>query len=169
MTLRERILSVYRGQRPDVVPYMLDLSHWFYHRNGRPWDLSVSYTEPEYELIDFHKRIGAGFYMPNLASFYTVSYSGNSKPTTHKRTTNGATEIVWRLETASGCIERARVWEEQTYAWGISQWGIRNEQDLLVFRDAMVERTFVPRWDRYERWRDSVGDDGAVYISSGPI
>ena len=32
MTLRERILAVYRGETPDVVPYMLDLSHWFYHK-----------------------------------------------------------------------------------------------------------------------------------------
>jgi len=27
MTTRERILAVYRGQTPDVVPFMLDLSH----------------------------------------------------------------------------------------------------------------------------------------------
>ena len=33
MTMRERILAVYRGETPDVVPYMLDLSHWFYHKN----------------------------------------------------------------------------------------------------------------------------------------
>src|ERR1017187_1088201 len=38
MTTRERILAVYRGQTPDVVPYMLDLSHWFYHKHHRPCD-----------------------------------------------------------------------------------------------------------------------------------
>ena len=47
MTLRERILAVYRGETPDVVPYMLDLSHWFYHRHRLPWDLSQAYVEPE--------------------------------------------------------------------------------------------------------------------------
>ena len=51
MTMRERILAVYRGETPDVVPYMLDLSHWFYHKNRIPWDLSVAYDKPEYELI----------------------------------------------------------------------------------------------------------------------
>ena len=54
MTARERILAVYRGQTPDVVPYMLDLSHWFYHKHHLPWDLSASYEEPEFELIAFH-------------------------------------------------------------------------------------------------------------------
>src|SRR5664280_1469263 len=60
MTLRERILAVYRGEQPDVVPYMLDLSHWFYHRHGRPWDLSVSYVEPERDLIAYHQEQGVG-------------------------------------------------------------------------------------------------------------
>lgn len=69
MTLRERILAVYRGETPDAVPYMLDLSHWFYHRHRLPWDLSRSYEEPEYELINYHKKVGAGFYLPNLGSF----------------------------------------------------------------------------------------------------
>ena len=167
MTLRERILAVYRGQPPDVVPYMLDLSHWFYHRHKMPWDLSASYTEPEHKLIDFHKRVSAGFYMPNLAAFYATSYPEHVKATTSKRDRNGSPEIVWRLESPHGCIERARVWEEQTYAWGISEWGIRSEQDLLVFRDAMARRTFVPHWDRYEQWKDYVGDDGVVYLSPG--
>ena len=70
MTTRERILAVYRGQTPDVVPYMLDLSHWFYHKHRRPWDLSASYEEPEFELIAYHKQVGAGFYLPNLGAFF---------------------------------------------------------------------------------------------------
>lgn len=64
MTLRERILAVYRGQTPDVVPYMLDLSHWFYHRHKLPWDCSAVSIEPEYRLIAFHKTVGAGDQVP---------------------------------------------------------------------------------------------------------
>ena len=56
MTPRERILAVYQGKTPDVVPYMLDLSHWFYHKNRLPWDLSKAYEEPERDLIDYHNR-----------------------------------------------------------------------------------------------------------------
>ncbi len=33
LTMRERILSVYAGDTPDAVPFMLDLSHWFYEKN----------------------------------------------------------------------------------------------------------------------------------------
>jgi hypothetical protein len=74
MTLRERILAVYRGACPEVVPFMLALSHWFYHRHRRPWDLSIAYEEPEYDLIDYHRQNKVGFYLPNLGSFYSVAY-----------------------------------------------------------------------------------------------
>lgn len=74
MNIRNRILSVYKGETPDIVPYMLDLSHWFYHKNRMLWDLSQAYEKPEYELIDYHKKVGAGFYMPNLGFFFSVKY-----------------------------------------------------------------------------------------------
>ena len=58
MTIRERILSVFRGETPDIVPYMLDLSHWFYHKNRLPWDLSQSHLESEYALTNYQKKVG---------------------------------------------------------------------------------------------------------------
>ena len=87
MTMRERILAVYRGETPDVVPYMLDLSHWFYHKNRIPWDLSVAYDKPEYELIAYHKQAGAGFYMPNLGAFYSAPYGDDVQSEVRKATT----------------------------------------------------------------------------------
>jgi hypothetical protein len=167
MTIRDRILAVYRGQRPDEVPYMLDLSHWFYHRNNLRWDLSVAYEKPEYALIDYHKRCGVGFYMPNLAGFHATDYPADVRVTVAKRGTPEVPEIVWRMETPLGSIERVRVWNQQTYSWGIKQLGIRNEKDLQVFAYAMRSRRFRPRWDRYRQWVDYVGDCGVVYMSLG--
>ncbi|MCP4645265.1 MAG: hypothetical protein GY851_32785, partial [bacterium] len=117
MNLRERILSVYRGETPDVVPFMLDLSHWFYERTQRPWDLSAAYEEPERDLIEYHKKMGVGFYLANLASFYTVSHADDVEATTVKGERNGTPEITWRFETPLGAIERSRIWEPHTYAW----------------------------------------------------
>jgi len=167
MNYRERILTVYRGETPDVVPFMLDLSHWFYERTGQPWDLSVAYEEPERDLIEYHKKAGVGFYVPNLASFYTISHAEDVDVTTVKRERDGVPEITWRIQTPLGWIERSRIWEPRTYAWGISRWGIETEQDLKVFRHAMATRRFQPRWDRYQAWVDKVGDTGVVYVSPG--
>ena len=167
MTLRERILSVYRGETSDAVPFMLDLSHWFYQRERRPWDLSQAYESPETELIECHRRLGAGFYVPNLASFYTASFPEDVQARTWKVDAEGSPEIVWEFKTPVGTIERRRLWNEQTYAWGISKWGIRSAQDLEAFGHAMARRTFAPKWANVESWQDAVGDLGVVYVSPG--
>lgn len=167
MTLRERIMAVYRGERTDTVPFMLDLSHWFYHRCRRPWDLSVPYVKPESDLIAYHQQHRVGFYLPNLAAFYSVVYPDDVQVTTEKRTIHGAPEIVWRMKTPSGAIERVRVWQEQSYSWAISRWGFTDEAGLRVFQEAMSRRRFVPHWDRYRAWDERVGDAGVVYLPFG--
>lgn len=167
MTMRERILAVYRRQTPDVVPYMLDLSHWFYHKHRLPWDLTVAYEKPEAPLIDYHKQTGAGFYVPNLAPFYSVSYGSDVQAETFKETIDGAPAITWRLSTPLGRIQRTRIWEAQSYSWGIRDWGVQTENDLRVLAYALASRTYEPRWDVYRAWNDYVGAMGVVYMLVG--
>ena len=97
MTERERMLAVYRGETPDRVPFFLDLSHWFAHKHHIPFDLSVPHMEPEWDLIEYHKKVGAGFYIPNLNSYYDASYRSDVVATTTKEMTPGGPEITWRL------------------------------------------------------------------------
>ena len=167
MTPREAMLAVYRGRNRVKAPYMLDLSHWFYHRNKMPWDLSVVYEKPERELIDYHRAHGVGFYMPQLASFFTVQHRDGVRVETVKNTVNGRPRIAWRYATPLGTIERARVWDEATYSWHIESWGVKTEQDLRVLAYALAGRTFSPAWPKYEAWRDYVGDAGVVYLGAG--
>ncbi|MCF6284541.1 MAG: hypothetical protein L3K26_05070 [Candidatus Hydrogenedentes bacterium] len=165
MSPRDRILAIYRGETPDVVPYMLDLSHWFYHQRKMPWDLSQAYEQPESELIDYHKRAGVGFYMPNLACFFTTSYPDDVLASVQK--SPDGREITWTFETPLGTISRKRRWEEQSYAWGVVEWGAWTEKDLLVLAYALRNRTYTPRWDLYRAWVDAAGDHGVVYMPSG--
>ncbi len=165
--LRERIMTVYRGETPDAVPFMLDLSHWFYHKNRMPWDLTVAYEKPERELIDYHHKEGVGFYMPNLAAFYSVKYGDEIRSEVRKETKDGPPEISWRLTTPLGTIERRRVWEESSYSWAISRWGVHDERGLRILAEALRSRTYAPLWDNYRAWNDYVGDAGVVYVLPG--
>lgn len=164
MTIRERILAAYRGEPVDSVPCMLDLSHWYYHRHRQPWALDRAYDQPERDLIEYHRRMGVGFYIPNLGSMYSVRNRPDVTAETERPVPG---RIVWRYRTPLGTIERSRAWDEQTYSWHIDQWGIRTERDLEVLGYAMSGRTFEPLWDRYRAWTDCVGDDGVVYLSGG--
>jgi uroporphyrinogen-III decarboxylase len=167
MTLRDRILAVYRGETPDVVPYMLDLSHWFYHKNRMTWDLTVAYEKPETELIDYHKKAGVGFYMPNLAAFFSAKYGLDVLPQVVKETRNGVPEITWRLTTPLGTIERRRIWNEASYSWAITKWGVRDEPGLRILACALRSRAYSPRWDNFRAWNDYVGETGVVYALPG--
>ena len=167
MSMRQRILAVYRGETPDVVPYMLDLSHWFYHKNRMPWDLSMAYEKPEHELIAYHKQCGAGFYMPNLGALYSVQYGEDVGCEVFKVWHEETPEIVWRMATPLGTIERRRMWEESSYSWAITRWGIQTEQDLAALGYALASRSYAPLWDRYRAWDEAVGDIGVVYLPAG--
>ena len=167
MSERERLLAVYRGETPDQVPFFLDLSHWFYHKHRLPFDLSVPHLEPEWDLIEYHKRVGAGFYVPNLNSYYDVTFAPDIVSTTTKEMTPRGPEITWRIETPIGAIERKRIWEEPSYSWSISRWGISTAQDLCVLGYAYSRRQYRPAWKRYVPWVEALGDWGVVYISIG--
>jgi hypothetical protein len=165
MTFKQRIESVYRGEIPDVIPFMLDLSHWYYHREGLPWDLSQSYEEPEYDLIEVHRRHGAGFYMPNLGHFYDVTYPDNVRADVRK--SRDGRKITWSLETPLGKIERTRIWEKTSYSWGIRDWGISSEEQLKIFSSALANRTYHFRPEKYQAWVNAIGDTGVCYVSAG--
>ena len=165
MSLRDRILGVYRGQTPDVVPFMLDLAHWFMHKNQLPWDLSDSSQELQHGLIDYHKKAGVGFYYLNKVSFFDVRYSDDVQ-TTMEKSSDGR-EITWKYQTPLGAISRTRVWEPSSYSWAIRDWGVKNEQDLRILGYVQGSRTFSSGWDCYKSWLDYVGDVGVLYIPVG--
>jgi hypothetical protein len=100
--------------------------------------------------------------MPNLGSFYSTTYPPDIKASLEK-SPDGRT-ITWSFEAPPGKIRRSRQWMDQTYAWGITEYGVRDERDLAVLTRALENRTFAPQWDRYNRWREYVGDAGVVYL-----
>jgi hypothetical protein len=167
MTERERLLAVYRGETPDRVPFFLDLSHWFYQRERIPFDLSVALTEPDWPLLECHRQHGAGFYMPNLISYWTASYPSDVVASVTKHQTPHGPEIAWRIETPIGAIERRRVWQEVSYSWNISRWGVETAADVRVLGYALSRLEFAPAWDRYLDWVRAAGDLGVPYMGLG--
>ncbi|MCM8822790.1 MAG: hypothetical protein NC831_08335 [Candidatus Omnitrophica bacterium] len=167
MNIRERILSVFEGEKPDCVPCILDLSHWYYHHYKLPWDLTMSYYEPDKGLIETHRRFGVGFYVPILSVGWKVEYSSGVNCAVWKEDYNGSPSIVWQYETPYGRIKRQRVWEEKSYSWPIVDWGIKNEKDLKILQYALSQRKFLPEFESYNKWKNEVGDTGVVYMSTG--
>lgn len=166
MTPRERILAVYNGKKPDRVPYMLDLSHYYLHKFQLPWDLGTGAPKVDTGLMDFTKKMGAAFYCPQMAHFWDVEYANDVKSSSSTRVVNGVPEISWRFDTPIGSIERIRVWEPGSYSWAIKKWGVTDEKDLEVLAYAMASRRYTPKPQNYEDWANYIGEDGLVYMNT---
>jgi len=167
MTPRERILAVYNGQKPDRVPYMLDLCHYYLWKSQKPWDLCNGYAEPDWGLMDFTKQMGAAFYCPQQAHNFKVEYANDVKSTAVTRTVGGIPEISWKFETPIGTIERIRVWEPGSYSWAIKKWGVQTEKDLEILGYAMSSMRYTANPAHYEEWANYIGEDGLVYLNLG--
>jgi len=166
MTPRERILAVYEGRKPDRVPYMLDLSHYYLHKFHLPWDLMNGMPKPETGLMDYTRKMGAAFYCPQQTHFWDVEYANDVKSTAVTRTVNGVPEISWRFDTPLGSIERIRVWEPGSYSWAVKKWGVTTPKDLEILAYAMSSRRYTPLPQNYEDWVDYIGEDGLVYMNT---
>ena len=167
MTERERILTVLNGETPDRIPFMLDLSHFYYEKFGKEWNILNGYVKPDTELINYHKKFKAGFYIPNQSLQFSVKYGDNMKVSVETLSVNGNPEIHWKYETPYGEIERIRIWEKSSYSWAIKKWGVTTEQDLKVLGFAMASRTFEPLVKNYLAWDKYIGDIGIAYLTSG--
>ena len=167
MTERERLLAVYRGTIPDRVPFFLDLSHWFYQRNSVPFDLTVPLREPDWPLLECHRLKGAGFYIPNLISYYDATYRPDVVTSHSKRMTAQGPEITWRIETPLGAIERRRIWQPHSYSWNVSHWGVTTPRDIRVLGYALSRLEYHPAFDRYVEWQRAAGDFGVLYMPLG--
>ena len=165
MNPAQRIRSVYRGETPDRVPFMLDLSHWFLQKSHLPWNLATPYEEPEYALLDYHKKMGVGFYLPTGHSFVETKYPSDVRAAVCESADRKA--ITWRFETSLGKIERTRVWGDETYSWGIAEWGIQTREQLRVLGYALGQRTYKFMPERFRAWTDAIGDLGVCYVGTG--
>ena len=167
VTERRRILDVLNRQTPDRVPFMLDMSHYYYHKYNKEWNILNGYVEPEHDLIAFNKQFGAGFYVPNQMLLFSSKHTSGVEPKVEVIDVNGCPEIHWRYETPIGAIERVRVWEPSSYSWAIKRWGVTTEQDLKVLGYVMEHRAFTPLIENYIKWDGAVGDDGFIYLLPG--
>ena len=76
MTPRERLLAVYRGEKPDRVPVLADLSYWHAaHGGGKfvPGRTDGANSDKISQLLELHRQTGAAIHL-NLGTFYDERY-----------------------------------------------------------------------------------------------
>lgn len=154
MTLRERLLAVFTGQRPDALPWFADLSYW---RSAHLTlgDLPEPYgTEEGY--VQLHRDYHVGFYL-GYAACYGLRRDDPALRTEQHRDGN---TIHTRYRSPSGEMEGEQVYlpESQTTAW--TRYPVRRAEDLAIVRDFYAADEILPNYDGWVRSQELTGDQG---------
>lgn len=159
MTPRERVLSVYAGQKPDQVPLLLDLSHWYKANYNIPFDLT-GFKGVDKKLVELHTELNAISYV-EMGSFYDL-YFDNTEITDQAWT--GVDGVYHRkIKTPKGILKEERVFAKDSYSYNIRKHLLEKVEDFDVICHIMEHYKVTPRWDRYQAWRDAFGDLGVIY------
>jgi uroporphyrinogen-III decarboxylase len=166
MSLRERLLAVYQGRQPDVVPALADLSYWHAaHGGGKfiPGKTDGANREKVDALLDLHRRTGTAIHL-NLGSFYRETHASSMRVHSGIRSGAGGEEYFHRFETPVGTVEEVREWSEITHSWPIIHHMVATVEDLKVVRYAFEHIAYQTNWDEYENVKQRVGELGVVVV-----
>ncbi len=162
MTPRQRLLAVYRGQVPDVVPALADLSYWHAaHGGGKfiPGRTDGANADKIPRLLELHRQTGAAIHL-NLGCFYDEHYGGAV------RVVSGIEGDLYchRFETPIGALEEIRRWSPITFSWPIVKRMVQSVEDLKTVRYVFEHIRYTPRWDVFEQASAMVGDLGLPLV-----
>ncbi len=158
MTLRERLLAVYRGETPDRVPALADLSYWHAaHGGGKfiPGHTDGANSEKIPQLLELHRQTDTAIHL-NLGSFYEE----RCDESVDVRSGIDGELYRHRFATPVGTVEEVRRWSETTFSWPIVHPMVQDVGDLQVIRYLFEHTSYSARWDVFAEVERLVGDMG---------
>ena len=153
MNESERVRAVYQGQRPDRVPLMLDLSHWYKKNRNVPFDLK-GFDGVEQGLVELHRQAGAVAYC-EMGAFYGLE---SDDPEVRLEAFTEAGVFTTRVVTPLGTLHEERVFNRESYSYGIRKYLLESPEDFQIVERLMASLSARPRWERFHAWREALGD-----------
>lgn len=158
MTLRQRLLAVFRGETPDCVPAYADLSHWHVSETDATFvPVRTQDTVSDRRLFALHRELGLGCHLlgPTL---YRVRYDGDVQ---EQITCEGGL-FRHRIATPLGSIEEQRRWNPASWSYDITHRMLQGVEDLKVLNYAYRRRRAEPAYEGFAEYDRLVGEAGVV-------
>ena len=149
----DRVRAVYQGRLPDRVPLMLDLSHWYKKNRNVPFNLA-GFSGVERGLVDLHRQVGAVAYC-EMGAFYTLE---TDDPAFRLETLTENGVFTTRIVTPLGTLQEERVFNPESYTYGIRKYMLQSPEDFQIVESLMVHLHARPRWEHFYAWKDALGE-----------
>ena len=153
MTHRERLLSPFRGTKPDRPAWLADLSYWYSAAE------SAGTLEERYRTRDGYKRLhedlGVCYYYDYSSHLFTTRHDGVDFATVEK----GAERLrTWR--SARGTLAEHWTYLPQAMCWAHDRYAVSNPEELRLLLDISARTSYVSDTADFSLLLDWVGDAG---------
>lgn len=163
MTQAERILKVFKGERPDVMPWFADLTYW-YTASLKRGSLPERYRGDG--VVDLYRDLGCGCHEHALSHPWSTEYEDVSVATSYETDAAGEPileRIEWR--TPVGTLTQVKAYEPLSFCWAYRRYPVASVEDLRTLRFVYEHAHVSPDYREQERqlalW-DGVGVPSSV-------
>jgi len=164
MNLQERLLAVFSGEKPDVMPWFADLTYWYRAKSYRN-ELPSKYLG-ERGQIRLYQDLGCGsheelYNLPGETTYYSVKCV-NSAETLRDGT------IIYDegYETPVGSIAAVRKFVPKSVSSAYIKYSVATRKDLKVlqymYKNQEFKANYSLQYDRLRNW------EGLGFVSSLP-
>jgi len=160
MTFRERLLAVFRGERPDHLPWFGDLGYWR-HAHGLMGDLPEEYQGDE-GYVRLHRDYHCGMYLG-----FTTVYGARSDADIKVEQQRDGDRIVTTYTAPFGSMTGVQVDMPfaATTAW--IQYPVSKPEHLRIIRYMVEAQEVFPDYEAWLRGDEVTGDQG-IHIAAIP-
>ncbi len=169
-TLRNRVLSILKGETPDRLPWFGDLSYWHFSMSRRG-TLEKKYTGFE-GLLNLHRDLNVGYYLQGYFPFIT-EYN-NCSVTEVERSASGYDnskgvkiiedkdnkDFITEISTPLGTIKEKWPYLPDSFTWAPKEYLIKTEQDLKVFKYWLDNTSYKFDYEKALKVKEEISDIG---------
>jgi hypothetical protein len=155
MNIRENVLAVLNGKKPDWVPWLGDLDYW-YKALLRDSILPLNYRGEG--IFQLHQDLGVGYYLQGYHPFQPVYDGVNAVETEDEN---------WRIievTTPIGNLRSVRKYLRDSYSWGFIDHLINDWRDLEILRYLYEHTSYIPDYQLAEERYELIGENGVVVV-----
>jgi len=153
MTPRERLLSPFRGVKPDAPAWLVDLTYW-YSATKAQGNLPQEYDGPE-GCRKLHEDLGVCCYYHYGARVYKGSHDGVEHECEEK---DGVRRNCWR--TPVGELSDQWRYIPQAQCWAHVDYAVKTAADLRVLQDLFSRVRHEPNQDAFQEKVEFYGGSG---------
>lgn len=153
MSVRNDVLSVLNGQKPERIPWLGDLDYW-YKAQIKNGVLPEKYQDKG--IFKMHRDLGVGFYLQGYFPFKPVYEGVNVVETEDEK---------WRIvevTTPIGQLRSLRKYSWDSHSWGLVERLVKDWRDLKILRYLYAHTFYLPDYNLANARYELIGDEGVV-------